>query len=109
MVAICEFSGKIIIRGVKNTGKYVFGIVTVGERGQIVIPERAREAFNIERGDRLIIVGDEKRGMAASVPRAAIKAVPAQKMREPLGFAIKYIRYYLSALGPKPSFLGLWP
>jgi AbrB family looped-hinge helix DNA binding protein len=46
-----------------DDGKYVFGIVTVGERGQIVIPKRAREVFRIERGDRLIIVGDEKRGM----------------------------------------------
>ena len=45
-------------------GKYFFGIVNVGERGQIVIPKKARETFNIKAGDSLIIVGDEERGLA---------------------------------------------
>ena len=43
--------------------KYVFGIVKVGERGQVVIPKHAREVYNIAPGDRLLAVGDEK-GMA---------------------------------------------
>ncbi len=43
--------------------KYVFGIVKVGERGQVVIPKYAREVYNIKPGDRLLAVGDEK-GMA---------------------------------------------
>ena len=37
---------------------------TVGEKGQIVIPKQAREIFGIKPGDTLIILGDEKRGMA---------------------------------------------
>lgn len=45
-------------------GKHFFGIVNVGERGQIVIPKKARETFNIKAGDSLIIVGDEERGLA---------------------------------------------
>jgi len=45
-------------------GKHVFGATTLGERGQIVIPKKAREIFNIEAGDTLIIVGDEERGLA---------------------------------------------
>ena len=45
-------------------GKHVFGATTVGERGQIVIPKKAREVFHIESGDTLIVVGDEKRGLA---------------------------------------------
>jgi len=45
-------------------GKHVFGAITVGERGQIVIPKKAREIFNIDAGDTLIIVGDEERGLA---------------------------------------------
>lgn len=45
-------------------GKHVFGATTVGERGQIVIPKKAREIFNIDAGDTLIIVGDEERGLA---------------------------------------------
>ena len=38
--------------------------VTVGEKGQIVIPKQAREVFGIEPGDSLILLGDEKRGIA---------------------------------------------
>lgn len=45
-------------------GKHFFGATTVGERGQIVIPKKARELFHIEAGEILIIVGDEDRGLA---------------------------------------------
>lgn len=45
-------------------GKHVFGSTTVGDRGQIVIPKKAREVFRIKAGDTLIIVGDEERGLA---------------------------------------------
>ncbi len=45
-------------------GKYIYGIVTVGERGQIVIPKEAREQFNIKPGDKLIVAGDIKKGIA---------------------------------------------
>lgn len=50
--------------GVPSKGKHVFGTATVGERGQIVIPKKARELFHIEAGDTIIIVGDEERGLA---------------------------------------------
>ena len=45
-------------------GKHYFGATTVGERGQIVIPKKARELFHIEAGNTLLIVGDEERGLA---------------------------------------------
>lgn len=45
-------------------GKHFFGSVLVGERGQIVIPKEARETFNIKQGDKLLILGDEDRGLA---------------------------------------------
>jgi AbrB family looped-hinge helix DNA binding protein len=45
-------------------GKYFFGATTVGERGQMVIPKKARELFHIETGDTLIVVGDDERGLA---------------------------------------------
>jgi len=45
-------------------GKFFFGSVTVGDRGQIVIPKKAREVFKIESGDKLLILGDEDRGLA---------------------------------------------
>ncbi len=37
---------------------HFFGAVTVGERGQVVIPAAARKRFNIEPGDKLLIMGD---------------------------------------------------
>ena len=45
-------------------GKYIFGTVKVGERGQIVIPKEARDKFSIEPGDSLLILGDENKGIA---------------------------------------------
>lgn len=48
-------------------GKHVFGTVTVGERGQIVIPKKAREIFQINPGDNLLILGDENQGGLALI------------------------------------------
>ena len=45
-------------------GKYIFGTAKVGERGQIVIPKEAREVMGIHPGDTLLILGDEKQGLA---------------------------------------------
>lgn len=47
-------------------GHYVFGTVKVGERGQIVIPKEARQVFDIKAGDTLIVLGDEKWGIAVT-------------------------------------------
>jgi len=44
-------------------GRYAWS-VTVGTKGQIVIPKQAREVFGIEPGDTLLILGDEDRGIA---------------------------------------------
>lgn len=45
-------------------GKHVFGITKVGEKGQIVIPAKARKVFDIQSGDNLILLGDESQGIA---------------------------------------------
>jgi AbrB family looped-hinge helix DNA binding protein len=46
-------------------GKHLFGIVTVGEKGQIIIPVRARKLFNIASGDQIVVLGDEtQQGLA---------------------------------------------
>ena len=45
-------------------GKHVFGIVTVGDKGQIGIPARARKILRIESGEHLIVLGDENSGIA---------------------------------------------
>lgn len=57
-------------------GKSIWGVVAVGERGQIVIPKAARESFGMKRGDRLVVASDEQ----------GIALIPAEvfesKMRE---------------------------
>ncbi len=40
-------------------GKNIWGTVTLGERGQFVIPKAAREKFDLKGGDRLIVASDE--------------------------------------------------
>ena len=58
-------------------GKHIWGSVTVGDRGQLVIPKEARERFGIVGGTRLIVLGDGE-GIAlipAKVFEARIRAV----------------------------------
>ena len=50
--------------GVPPKGKHVFGMVKVGDKGQIVIPAKARKIFDIHPGDNLIVLGDEGQGIA---------------------------------------------
>jgi AbrB family looped-hinge helix DNA binding protein len=46
-------------------GKHLFGMVKVGEKGQIVIPKDARKLFDIKPGDSLVVLGeDDTRGIA---------------------------------------------
>ena len=49
-------------------GKHAFGVVTVGDKGQIVIPARARKIFGIKAGDQLLVLGDEGQGLAIIRP-----------------------------------------
>ena len=44
-------------------GRYAW-TATVGEKGQLVIPKQAREIFGIKPGDTVVLLGDEKRGIA---------------------------------------------
>jgi AbrB family looped-hinge helix DNA binding protein len=45
-------------------GKHMFGLVTVGDKGQIVIPVRARRIFQIKPGDQLMVLGEDGKGLA---------------------------------------------
>jgi AbrB family looped-hinge helix DNA binding protein len=44
---------------IEYKGNTLFGSVKVGERGQIVIPKKARDKYNINPGDSLILFGDK--------------------------------------------------
>lgn len=50
--------------GVPPKGKHIFGVVKMGDKGQIVIPANARKVFDIAPGDNLIVLGDEAQGLA---------------------------------------------
>ena len=38
--------------------------VKIGEKGQFVIPKEAREIFDIHPGDTIVVLADEKKGIA---------------------------------------------
>lgn len=62
-------------------GKYAW-TVTVGEKGQIVIPKQAREVFGIQPGDNLILLGDEQRGLAIP-PKSALRQLASAVFDQP--------------------------
>ena len=65
-------------------GKYAW-TAKVGEKGQIVIPKEARELFDINPGNTVLILGDLERGLAIvrnddflSFAQAVLKAQDSQ-------------------------------
>ena len=59
----------------ERNGKYAW-TVTVGEKGQIVIPKQAREVFGIRPGDALLLLGDIDRGLAIP-PKSSLNQLSA--------------------------------
>lgn len=41
--------------------KQLYGTATVGSKGQVVIPADARDALDIQTGDRLYVVGSQEK------------------------------------------------
>ena len=44
-------------------GKYAW-MVKIGEKGQFVIPKEARELFDLQPGDEILVLGDKEKGIA---------------------------------------------
>ncbi len=44
-------------------GKFAW-MVKIGEKGQFVIPKEARELFDLQPGDEILVLGDKERGIA---------------------------------------------
>ena len=63
------------------TGKNIYGSVTINERGQIVIPKEVREKFGLTGGQRLIVLTDDKDGIAL---------IPSEKFEKKMRQAMKY-------------------
>ena len=52
----------------RGNNQRVFGTAKVGDRGQIVIPKEARDLFDIQPGDTLLILGESETGLIVSKP-----------------------------------------
>jgi AbrB family looped-hinge helix DNA binding protein len=63
-------------------GKNIYGSVTINERGQLVIPKEVRENFGLTGGQRLIVLTDDKEGIAL-IPSEMFE----KKMRQAMEFA----------------------
>ena len=46
-----------------HEGKFAW-MVKIGEKGQFVIPKKARELFKLHPGDEILVLGDTERGIA---------------------------------------------
>ena len=46
-----------------QNGKYAW-MVKIGEKGQFVIPKEARDLFDLQPGKEILVLGDEKKGIA---------------------------------------------
>ncbi len=49
-------------------GKYAW-MVKIGEKGQFVIPKEARDLFDLQPGETILVLGDEEKGLAI-LPKA---------------------------------------
>ncbi len=67
--------------GVPPRGKHIFGLVKVGEKGQIVIPAKARKIFDIAPGDNLIVLGDEGQGIALIKEKGLLGLINSAKTK----------------------------
>ncbi len=45
-------------------GKHIFGVVKIDKKNQIALPEKACDVFDLNAGDKLLIMGDEAQGLA---------------------------------------------
>ena len=52
----------------KGKSRRVFGTAKVGDRGQIVIPKEARDFYQIQPGDTLLLLGDDESGLVITRP-----------------------------------------
>ena len=79
---LVNYSSKEAVLPLPPRGKHFFGAVTVGEKGQIVIPVKARKLFGIKAGDSLVVLGDEGRGLALLKQEALLDLITRMQKGE---------------------------
>ena len=65
-------------------GKFAWS-VKIGEKGQFVIPKEARELFEIQPGDTVLLIGDINRGLAIPTRATQEKSVDLAMGDIPVG------------------------
>jgi len=74
--------GRLSVNEAKRSGEMnIYGTVKVGERGQVVIPSKAREDFSIKPGDLLLVIAGRRRGGIALVKADAMKEFATRILR----------------------------
>lgn len=71
-IALADMYGTtvdMLVRNLSNIGssdgkKHIFGLSKMNDKGQITLPKKCREVFDLNPGDALLILGDEDKGMA---------------------------------------------
>jgi AbrB family looped-hinge helix DNA binding protein len=64
-----------------DEGVFVYGTVKVGDRGQVVIPVKARKDFNIRPGNLLLVVAGRKRRGIAMVKADAMREFASRVLK----------------------------
>jgi len=67
-------------------GKQFYGMTTLGEKGQVVVPAEARTAMGLVRGDKLLVFGIGRDALAFS------KIAGVEKLAARLAKRLKTIR-----------------
>lgn len=43
-------------------GRHIFGLSKINDKGQITLPVKCREVFQLKAGDNILVLGDEEKG-----------------------------------------------
>lgn len=52
------------IKPSEDKDKHIFGFTKLNDKGQITLPKNCREVFGLHAGDAILVLGDEKKGIA---------------------------------------------
>ena len=55
--------------------RHLFGVVTIGEEGQFVLPARARAVMKVSPGDQLVVLGSDSQWLALVKPDVFLSVV----------------------------------
>ena len=84
MVALMHYDEKVgnTKMAPPTEGKFLWGTVKLGNRGQIVIPKEARDKYGLQEGSRMVVLGNEE----------GIALIQAEKFESQLKSALELSR-----------------